>query len=144
MIGKSRELWYCPNPKCDYLPRLGPGKICPKCGAEAQHFTPKEATWLRTDKKNNLKNTDSLTKEVIKLRQKITTLEHRPRIYTRDRIPPSLAWYLLPLFLGFIGGLIGYLGVGENDKTMAGNLLKTGTVVTVFIIFIYWLFISNL
>jgi uncharacterized membrane protein (UPF0136 family) len=44
---------------------------------------------------------------------------------------PTRAWYLIPLFLGIIGGIIGYFAVKDSDKKMANNLLIEGLVLTV-------------
>jgi len=44
---------------------------------------------------------------------------------------PSSAWYLVPLFLGLIGGLIGYLVVKDQDKDMAEAILWLGFGLTI-------------
>lgn len=39
---------------------------------------------------------------------------------------PSKAWYLAPLLLGIIGGLVGYYAVKGRDRDLANNLLVIG------------------
>ena len=61
--------------------------------------------------------------------------------------PPSDAWYLVPLFLGIIGGLLGYLVVKDDDEGMAGNLLLLGiavSVISVIAVIAYWSWIMSL
>jgi purine-cytosine permease-like protein len=43
---------------------------------------------------------------------------------------PSNAWYLVPLFLGIIGGAITYLAIKDEDEEMANNLLYIGIFMT--------------
>lgn len=40
------------------------------------------------------------------------------------------AWYLVPLILGIIGGIIGYVVIKDDDKKMATNLLIVGIIMT--------------
>ena len=44
---------------------------------------------------------------------------------------PSAAWWLLPIFLGWIGGLIVWLGVKDRDPRMAKNCLILGIILSV-------------
>lgn len=55
---------------------------------------------------------------------------------------PSSAWYLVPLFLGLIGSLIGYIAVKDEDKGLAENLLYFGIVTTVINIIVIWVLYS--
>lgn len=55
---------------------------------------------------------------------------------------PSGIWYLLPLFLGFIGALIGYVGVRDRDRDMANNILLLGIAITVLGVFFVWAYYS--
>ena len=43
----------------------------------------------------------------------------------------SAAWYLLPIFLGFIGGIIGYFAVRHDDPRLAKRLLYVGIAMLV-------------
>jgi phage shock protein PspC (stress-responsive transcriptional regulator) len=43
---------------------------------------------------------------------------------------PSKALYLFPIFLGFIGGILGYFLVKDADKKFAKQLLVLGFIVT--------------
>ena len=44
---------------------------------------------------------------------------------------PSAAWWLLPIFLSLLGGLIAWLGVKDRDPRMAKNCLILGIILTV-------------
>lgn len=44
---------------------------------------------------------------------------------------PSKAWYLLPIFLSIIGGLIMYFVLRNEDRKMARNGLILGVILTV-------------
>jgi len=51
---------------------------------------------------------------------------------TQAKGQTSGAWWLLPIFLGWVGGLIGYLVVKESDQSKAKGLLIFGIIWTVF------------
>ena len=54
----------------------------------------------------------------------------------------SAAWWLLPIFLSWLGGLIAWLGVKDRDPRMAKNCLILGIILTVVPIAIGILFTS--
>ena len=39
---------------------------------------------------------------------------------------PSNVWYLLPILLGRLGGIVGYIVIKVKDKKMARNMLYVG------------------
>jgi len=41
---------------------------------------------------------------------------------------PSRLWYLAPIFLGIIGGLVAYIAIKDEDKKMAKKMLIIGLV----------------
>lgn len=43
----------------------------------------------------------------------------------------TFLWYLLPVFMGAIGGLIGYFVLRKKDKWMAKRLLMWGMIFTI-------------
>lgn len=45
----------------------------------------------------------------------------------------TAAWYVVPLLLGIIGGIIGYIVIKDDDPKMAKNLLILGTLMTFLI-----------
>ena len=51
---------------------------------------------------------------------------------------PSILWYLIPLFFGILGGIVAYVGVKDDDKEMANNLLLFGIIWTLILIGIYF------
>lgn len=52
---------------------------------------------------------------------------------------PSLLWYLLPLLLGFLGGIVAYVYVREEDLDMAKNLFLFGIIPTFIYIILGWM-----
>jgi hypothetical protein len=57
---------------------------------------------------------------------------------------PTLLWYLVPFFFGLIGGLVGYVGVKDEDKAMANSLLVFGLVWSIILAIFYWVLITSL
>jgi len=56
-------------------------------------------------------------------------------VYSR---PVSGAWWLMPIFLGWVGGLIAWAVNKDQDPTTAKNMLITGIVISVvlFVLFV--------
>ena len=53
---------------------------------------------------------------------------------------PSRAWYLLPIFLGWVGGLIMFFVIKDENRKMAKNglilgVLLSGIATVVFIVY---------
>lgn len=58
---------------------------------------------------------------------------------------PTRLWYLVPLLLGIIGGIIGYFAVKDEDRKMARELLLVGILTSfVPIIILFLVFFSGL
>jgi H+/Cl- antiporter ClcA len=53
---------------------------------------------------------------------------------------PSRLWYLLPLFLGLLGGVIGYFLLKDRNRKFAERILLAGVIVLVA--WIAFLFLS--
>lgn len=51
---------------------------------------------------------------------------------------PTAWWYLVPILLALIGGLVGYIAVKDENKEMADTLLAIGIVMTVVNSLIIW------
>jgi hypothetical protein len=47
---------------------------------------------------------------------------------------PSKLWYLLPIFLGIIGGIVGYFAIRDKDRKMAKYILIVGFIPTILVI----------
>ena len=45
--------------------------------------------------------------------------------------PRSNAWYLVPIFIGMIGGIIGYLAIRKDDPQKAKNCIYIGIVMMI-------------
>ena len=58
------------------------------------------------------------------------------------KVKPTSIWYLFPIFLGIVGGCLGYNGVKTVDKVMAKRILILGIVLTVAAALVgtYWYF----
>ena len=50
---------------------------------------------------------------------------------TYSETPRSSMWYLLPIFVGMIGGIIGYLIIRKDDPRKAKNCIYIGMVMMV-------------
>lgn len=61
----------------------------------------------------------------------------RPYYVTREET--SSAWWLLPIFFGWMGGLASFFAVRDKDHSKAKNLLIVGVLIS-GIPFVFWLF----
>ena len=50
---------------------------------------------------------------------------------TYSETPRSSMWYLLPIFVGMIGGIIGYLAIRKDDPRKAKNCIYIGIVMMI-------------
>lgn len=57
---------------------------------------------------------------------------------------PTALWYLAPFFFGLIGGILGYVGVKNEDKGMADTLLVFGIFWSIVLFITYWAIVSSL
>jgi hypothetical protein len=55
------------------------------------------------------------------------------------RVKPSDAWYLMPILLGFLGGIVAYVYVRDDDLEMAKNLFFVGIIPTFIYIILGWM-----
>lgn len=62
-------------------------------------------------------------------------LNESPHLYA-ETAAPSNAWYLAPILLGIIGGLIGFFSLKRENLEMATTLLVVGVGITVLVYFI--------
>lgn len=53
----------------------------------------------------------------------------------------SWAWWLLPIFLALLGGLIAWAAVRKEDPKLAGRILMLGVTITALL---FWAIVSNL
>jgi len=74
--------------------------------------------------------------------------DNQSTLYSRPLSnPPSDAWYIVPLFFGFLGGLISYFIVDNDDHGKAVNLFWFGVIMSVIdalIAWAYWSWVMSL
>jgi hypothetical protein len=70
-------------------------------------------------------------------------LEEKAKVVTGERAKPSALWWLVPFLFGIIGGIIAYVGVKDDDRNMAENLLIFGISWSIFLIIILWLLLFS-
>ncbi len=58
--------------------------------------------------------------------------------------PRSNFWFLLPIFLGLIGGIIAYFVLRQDDPKKAKNCLYLGIVLAIIGIFINMLVLTQI
>ncbi len=57
---------------------------------------------------------------------------------------PTGLWFLVPFFFGILGGVVAYVGVKDEDKGMADNLLKFAAYWTLILFLVYWMLFTYL
>ena len=61
---------------------------------------------------------------------------------TEEIARPTSLWYLVPFFFGIIGGIVGYVGVKDEDRGMADSLLVFGFFWTIILVIAYWIILG--
>jgi hypothetical protein len=56
----------------------------------------------------------------------------------------SAIWYLLPIFMGIVGGIIGYFEVRNDDPRLAKRLLYIGLGITAISIILLFFLITSI
>ena len=46
----------------------------------------------------------------------------------------SAAWYLLPIFFGFVGGMAMFFVLKDEDRQLAKNGVKVGAILTIVLV----------
>ena len=63
----NTEIYYCPNRDCPHDEKMQQGEKCPECGTEAKGFGFRDATELKTAKKNRQKLNEKIEKGSVQL-----------------------------------------------------------------------------
>lgn len=48
----------------------------------------------------------------------------------------SIAWYLLPIFFGFVGGMAMFFVLKDEDRQLAKNGVKVGAILTIVLVLV--------
>jgi uncharacterized membrane protein YvbJ len=67
----------------------------------------------------------------------VPNIQQQSGIRASTQSKTSAAWWLLPVFMAWIGGLIAFLVIKDNDRNKAVKLLWTGIGLTIF-----WIIVS--
>ncbi|MFC1946623.1 zinc ribbon domain-containing protein [Chloroflexota bacterium] len=59
-------------------------------------------------------------------------VQQQPVVKVSSQAKTSAAWWLLPIFMAWVGGLIAFLVVRDSDRNKAVKLLWTGIAFTLF------------
>jgi len=57
---------------------------------------------------------------------------------------PTKLWYLVPFFFGLLGGLVAYIGVRDQDRDIATNLLAFSIFITIIDVILTWFFLISI
>lgn len=116
-------------------PRAVPQVYCPKCGKTK----PTDSAFCRSCG-NRLTGTKAPAASATRpARPAATAPAMQPVAVTQQQPKPtSWAWWLLPIILVWVGGIIGFVVVRENDKKKANGLLILGIIMT-FVWPLFWM-----
>ena len=123
LLRKTVATLYCPHCGIEILE--SEPKFCPNCGKQI-------LTQVQTKE-------ERITVTEWKPALKYPSHQRRPNSSYRSY---SAAWYLLPILFGFIGGILAYLGVRDEDEGAARLLLGIGLVFTVVWIWLAFLLLG--
>lgn len=70
------------------------------------------------------------------LKAELKRLREDMKLKDEEKIKTHWIWYLLPVLLGFIGGIIGFFVFRKKDRSKALTLLGIGIVVSIILYFI--------
>ncbi len=75
---------------------------------------------------------------------KLERTQELQSIYTSSqggtiRSSPSAFWYLMPILFGFLGGIVAYVYVRDDDPEMAKDLFFVGIIPTFIYIILGWI-----
>ena len=97
---------------------------CPKCGHVKTTLNPQSPPQQPQDKpKPQYKQQPQPAYNNFQGNRRLT-----PHVHSGGK--PSAAWWLLPIFLGWFGGLIAWLSVKDRDPRMAKKCLIIGIILT--------------
>jgi len=98
--------------------------------------------------KLHLTEDDTITKSIV---VDVSREIFREKLYNPSKLRttkggPTKLWYLVPLFFGIFGGIIGYVAVKDEDIEMAKNILFFGCIiffVNLLFLWLYWSWIFS-
>ena len=97
---------------------------CPKCGVKTTVKSPPPPQQPQDKPKPQYKQQPQPAYNNFQGNRRLT-----PHVHSGGK--PSAAWWLLPIFLSWLGGIIAWLGVKDRDPRMAKNCLILGIILTV-------------
>lgn len=60
------------------------------------------------------------------------------------RLKPTFLLWLVPIFMGLLGGILMYIAVKDQDQAKANNAILVGIIPTVVIIIIYFIILTSM
>jgi hypothetical protein len=96
---------------------------------------------------NKIQGSIDMVNEAFIIDQKFEQQNQGLNVSKVNEVPvtkPSDLWYILPLLLGLIGGIISYVSLTDRDKEMAKSMIYFGLAITIISSLIYYSWISSL
>ena len=124
-------------PHCN-KPIWGNPSVCPHCGKSVAEFEIDPAllqaktTARQILSEGKINNQDLYLKTCIKLKKKVSDDGEATQLLgqLKDLEKMFWVWWLLPLFLFIIGGIIGWMILEQNSPQKSKDLLTFGWVMT--------------